>query len=260
MRAPCSYLVALLIASLADVAYAQPGPATLIAPGSDVVGSTIAFTWQSAPTATWYQFWLGKADASLVLDQWYTAEHAGCALGGTCSITLTPPIKAGAFVWHIRPWAPTGYGPWSAAHMFTLKDVVQAWSGLLPPSRRFTLVLNSEGVLDNETGLVWQRSVNATGRTLSAAILYCGNLNAGGRFGWRIPTHAELKGLVDSTVAGVPLPPGHPFTIPGFIPYHWTSTRVGNDYLGVRFGDGGTGSIAADATINVWCVRGGPGS
>jgi hypothetical protein len=95
-------LIATLFALASTSATAQPGAVALISPVSDVNGTTIAFTWQSAPTATWYHFWLGKADTTLVMEQWYTAAHAGCETGGTCTITVTPPVTAGAFIWHIR--------------------------------------------------------------------------------------------------------------------------------------------------------------
>jgi hypothetical protein len=69
--------VAGLLVVLSGTAFGQPTAPTLISPSADVTGSTIAFSWQSVPNATWYQLWLGTVDASLVMEQWYTAEHAG---------------------------------------------------------------------------------------------------------------------------------------------------------------------------------------
>jgi hypothetical protein len=250
-----------ILVLFATPALGQPGPATLIAPSADVVGSTIAFTWQSSATATWYHFWLGKADTTLVMEQWYTAEHAGCAGGGTCTITLTPPITAGTFIWHIRTWASSGYGPWSTAHMFTMRDVVQAWSGQLLPSRRFTLVLGDEGVLDNETGLVWQRTPSAVNWEWGNAVRHCVQASTGLRSGWRIPAIAELRTLTDFTRLNPALPVGHPFLdVQG---YYWTTslyTLAANHYYIAEFTDRfiGGGQITG-ATHKAWCVRGGVG-
>jgi hypothetical protein len=257
-------LVAALFTLASTSAAAQPAAATLISPSSDVNGTTIAFTWQSASTATWYHFWLGKADTSLVMDQWYTAEHAGCSTGGTCTITVTPPVKAGGFIWHIRTWSSAGYGPWSPAHMFTVRDVVQAWSGRLPPSRRFTLVLGDAAVLDNETGLVWQRNAATLGgRRWSLAQPACVQAVIGARFGWRMPTVAELMSLLDPTAGPPRLPPGHPFLLPAAVgdsPY-WTQTQYsgGTTYWFVDVASGNSDIAADDPTVTyrVWCVRGG---
>jgi hypothetical protein len=253
------YLVAAVFTLVSTSAAAQPAATTLITPSSDVTSTTIAFSWQSAPTATWYQLWLGKSDASLVLEQWLTAEHADCAEGGLCTITLTLPIKAGAFVWYIRPWASSGYGPWSAAQMFTMKDMVQAWSGLLPPSRRFTLVITGAGVLDNETGLVWQRAVSPSVSQWPAAQVACATTEVGGRFGWRVPALSELQTLIDSSQSSPSVPAGHPFFNMDPAGEFWTNTAattVAGHHWVVNFTNG-TMSLQEAANLRVWCVRGG---
>jgi hypothetical protein len=258
---PIRWCVLALLSTFVPVdSFAQPVAPVLITPAASVVGTTIAFTWHPAPTATWYHFWLGHADASLVMEQWYTAEHAGCAGGGTCTIVVTPPITAGPFIWYIQAWSPAGYGPWSAPHAFAVRDVVQAWSGKLPPLRRFTLVLDDHGVLDNETGLVWQRQVAATTRTAIGSMFYCGNHEAGNRAGWRNPTAAELKSLVAVDRTNPSLPLGHPFEIPGYVNFFWTTTRLDDEYAVVRFTDGAMGTATGTAgTVSSWCVRGGTG-
>jgi hypothetical protein len=251
----------LILVLFATPALGQPGPATLIAPSADVVGSTIAFTWQSSATATWYHFWLGRADTALVMEQWHTAEHAGCASGGTCTITLTPPITAGAFIWHIRTWAASGYGPWSTAHMFTMRDVAQAWSGKLPSSRRFTLVLENQGVLDNETGLVWQRSPSPALMRRSATLEFCFFRNDGGRRAWRTPSLSELMSLIDPARSAPALPEGHPFIIQQYVQF-WSATQaidVAARFHGADFVFGGlnTAEDSPTVTMRTWCVRGG---
>jgi hypothetical protein len=251
-------IAALLVFGVTPV-FAQPGPATLISPSSDVVGTTITFTWQSAPTASWYHFWLGKVDTSLVLEQWYTAEHAGCAGGGTCSITVTPSLTGGPFLWHIRTWSSAGYGPWSPAHMFSVRNVVQAWSTKLPPSRRFSLVLGDEAVLDNETGLVWERSLSPQVTRWSAGARHCAFRSASGRFGFRMPTLSEVRTLMD--MANNPMvPAGHPFNLVQPL-YIWTETPVPGQslYFLANFLTGNVVEAAdhSEVQFHLWCVRGG---
>jgi hypothetical protein len=257
MLRTCSIAILFVIAPVS--ALAQPGLATLITPASDVAGSTIAFTWQSAPGATWYHFWLGKANTSLVQEQWYTAEHAGCAGGGTCTITLSPAITAGAFIWHIRTWSAAGYGPWSPAQMFTVRDVVQAWSSILPASRRFTVVMNNLAVLDNETGLVWERQLTTVTHTYASAVGYCASNNTAGRRGWRVPSVAEITSLIEGATNPT-LPAGHPFTMPLTVPYFWTQTPVPmsqtHAYV-VEFETGTAFAGGVQLVFRVWCVRGG---
>jgi hypothetical protein len=259
MKALRTCVLTALLFVLSSPAFAQPGPAMPRTPSSDVTGSTIAFTWQSAATATWYQFWLGRGDTTLVMEQWYTAEHAGCAGGGTCTVTLTPPLTAGAFVWYVRTWSSAGYGPWSVAFMFTMRDVVQAWSGALPPSRRFTLVLNAEAVLDNETGLVWQRIPADTTHQWQLSRWYCAVADTGSRAGWRVPTLSELQSLLNR--ANPSLPPGHPFVVTG-TPWFWTntaSTQAADFYFRVSAADGSLAQTLSlpDFVHRNWCVRGG---
>jgi hypothetical protein len=127
-------------------------------------------------------------------------------------------------------------------------------------------VLEGQGVLDNETGLVWQRfpatspAADSTGAGIDCAI---GEI--GGRHGWRIPNFNELLTIFDdSAVNPAPsVPAGHPF---GAIAtgYFWTSSIVPVTHRGVVRFVGGTPGAPGDFTsfdessggIYAWCVRG----
>jgi hypothetical protein len=89
-----------------------------------------------------------------------------------------------------------------------------------PISTRFSD--NKDGTItDTETGLMWTKNADLFGDTLlfHQAAGYIEDMNGGkypnfGHSDWRLPTPAELKGLIDYTKiarAGYALPAGHPF-------------------------------------------------
>jgi hypothetical protein len=146
-------------------------------------------------------------------------------------------------------------------------------------SSRFTCVMlnvtcnpncffSYEGVLDRETGLVWQRDWNLNGGSNWApAQDTCLQLLLGNRRGWRAATLAEMATLMDSSVVNPfpSLPDGHPFQNTSFGTY-WTSTEVADDptqaysisFIG--FMSGVPGSInqftKTGSTVPPLCVRG----
>jgi len=92
---------------------------------------------------------------------------------------------------------------------------------------RFIVLSNfaNQAVLDRETGLVWERSPSVD--LVNAISNSCGFRVVGNRQGWRLPTTAELRSLVDPTQTNPALPPGHPFTnlfFSDFPDLYWTST------------------------------------
>src|SRR5262245_64403301 len=92
-----------------------------------------------------------------------------------------------------------------------------SWDQTLPTSTRFIVLsnMNSQAVLDRETGLVWQRSpLPPTSWTSASSV--CAVTGTGGRMGWRLPTVNEITSLFDPSAFGAsgtnpPLPAGHPF-------------------------------------------------
>jgi hypothetical protein len=142
--------------------------------------------------------------------------------------------------------------------------ISQDFGKVLPAAQRFVMLpaFNNDGVLDKETGLVWEKSPQTTTARWSAARRICIEKNVGGQKGWRLPSLPELRSLVDSSVAppGPTLPPGHPFLAVQSAVY-WSETRVGDNPSGawaVHFGLGG-GSVFINWAhgVQVWCVHGG---
>jgi hypothetical protein len=77
-----------------------------------------------------------------------------------------------------------------------------SWDQTLPAATRFIVLsnMNSDAVLDRETGLVWERAPGLNTATFDGADFFlCNSKNIGGRKGWRVPSLWELLTLVDST-------------------------------------------------------------
>jgi len=134
----------------------------------------------------------------------------------------------------------------------------------LTASQRFVILsaLNNDGVLDKETGLVWEKSPQTASVRWSVARRTCVEKNIGGQKGWRLPSLSELQNLVDPSIPppGPTLPPGHPFLAVQSAVY-WSETRVGEDPNGawaVHFGLGGGAVFINWAhAVHVWCVHDG---
>jgi hypothetical protein len=138
-----------------------------------------------------------------------------------------------------------------------------AWSQILPGADRFPLVMGGAAALDRETGLVWDRSPDATTRTWFNALIHCYQRDVGGRKGWRLPTIEELASLVDpNNPTGNPdLPPGHPFSNVQSFVYWSATTSVGLTSAAwvVILINGIVDSANKTDPLLVWCVRGGQG-
>ena len=141
-----------------------------------------------------------------------------------------------------------------------------AWSQTLPAADRFQVVMGGAGVLDKETGLVWEQAPNAGTRQWHENFFFCYDKNVGGRKGWRVPTVEELASLVDVSNSEPTLPTGHPFTLPDPHAVFWsTTTVVGNVpdnawVVGFAFGVVNNAGLGGKlASLRTWCVRSGQG-
>ena len=144
------------------------------------------------------------------------------------------------------------------------------WDTVQPAATRFVVLtaFASAAVLDNETGLVWEK-VPATTLAGSwwAARDTCAEKAVGGRKGWRLPSVVELSSLVDPANVNPALPTGSPFTIPPSALY-WSATTVtgfdpgATDVTHAWDVDFSIGFVGGDmknfgGAQQIWCVRGG---
>jgi hypothetical protein len=128
-------------------------------------------------------------------------------------------------------------------------------------SLRFQIVMNGVGVLDHETGLVWERTPATGIGDWYGVIAYCVTREVGGRYGWRVPAIHELMSLIDPANSNPALPAGHPFNLePGAI--FWTLTRNGTSSdrgWAVQIEPGTAFVPQLTTEYSYWCVRGGTG-
>jgi hypothetical protein len=188
-------------------------------------------------------------------------SRMGWALAGALALaliaTLARTIQAGP----LDPPGPV------ASTMKTLGDLVPAWHQTLASSgcgsARWNCVMGGAAVLDNETGLVWEKTpTSSAGENWFAAQTSCTSAATGNRFGWRLPAAEELLSLRDGAT-GDGLPAGHPFS--GISGGFWSSTAAPDDEryaedvtFPAEFGPPQT--LPKDfAAAGAWCVRGGRG-
>jgi hypothetical protein len=135
-----------------------------------------------------------------------------------------------------------------------------SWHQVLSSDERFELVMGEEAVLDNETGLVWERVPSDEFIDWFAAVAHCYERSVGDRYGWRLPAVEELASLM-----GGGLPSGHPFTV---VPTnYWTITTDttptnlsgGRAWIVNTVGNVVKGQAKSAPNRLPWCVRGGQG-
>jgi hypothetical protein len=140
---------------------------------------------------------------------------------------------------------------------------VPSWDQTFPAATRFVILsnMNSEAVLDRETGLVWERAPvkDPSGYNWELANRSCMALELGGRGGWRLPSFTEVRTLV---LQDGP-PAGHPFDLPAVAwPAVWTSTLdtkpQPTDSIWVVHLSSGAVFTSAPTFVGwqSWCVRG----
>ena len=185
-------------------------------------------------------------------------NRAGWGVAGALALALVLVLAHAIQAGPLDPPGPVG------STMKTLGDLVPAWDQTLTSSgcgsARWNCVMGGQAVLDNETGLVWEKTPSQGASTTgwSDAILICQQNGTGGRHGWRIPSAQELETLIDAGGSG--LAAGNPFT--GIAPiYYWSSTTSQDDPSSARavgFGGLYSGSLEKgdSADAGLWCVRG----
>jgi hypothetical protein len=138
-----------------------------------------------------------------------------------------------------------------------------SWDQTLSSYARFFVLMNmnSEAVLDKETGLVWEQSSSTDTKNWIDAHSHCNALKKGNRMGWRLPTLQELESLVDPSRSNPALPNGHPFSN-ALSSGYWSSTTGASgpaSAWNVHFSDGYVGYDGKGHGMYVRCVRGGQG-
>jgi hypothetical protein len=191
------------------------------------------------------------------------ASKAGWAVAALAAITLA---ASWAGIINAGPLDPLGD---PASTMQPLDDIPGSWSRVLSSSgadpcasERFHCVLaNSEGVLDRETGLVWDREPTEGTTDWDSAIRSCHDRDRGNRLGWRLPSVAELLSLLDTQTADG-LPDGHPFVVPISGDKFWSSTRntaSAGRSMRVDISDASVVDDLVATGHGLWCVRGAGG-
>ncbi len=156
----------------------------------------------------------------------------------------------------LAAWALVVFAPVSA--------MADTWGDRIDdPTLRFTVLPGLEmiAVLDNETGLIWERFPSANTRNWGDAQVNCNQKILANRKGWRLPTLQELASLVDPSQTFPALPPGNPFGNVQSTVYFSATTVTGFPGLAwsVAFDGGFTGHFGKELLLPTWCVRGGQG-
>jgi hypothetical protein len=144
----------------------------------------------------------------------------------------------------------------------SLAGVTQNWDKNLPSASRFSVLpsFNNQAVRDNNTGLVWEQTIDLTNRVWPQALAICANKTVGGTGGWRLPSVVELKSVLDTSLSAPYI--NGVFTSSGIIAFNnwWsatTSTVNSGDAWIVDINDGrANGNSKSSGQGLAWCVRG----
>ena len=84
-------------------------------------------------------------------------------------------------------------------------------------------VENEPTLLDNNTGLEWQKNLLSAFGSLETALEYCENLEYGGHSDWRLPTQYEMMTVFDHSQRDIVIKPAYTEY------FYWTSTVISDE-------------------------------
>jgi len=136
------------------------------------------------------------------------------------------------------------------------QDAWYAENGYCAP-KKFTIdstVEDQKTVIDLNTGLEWQQTVQNTTYTWEDANNYCRELNYAGKSGWRLPTRKEFYSIIDNSRTNPPTDPKYFNDTRKF----WTSKAYAQENsTSLWYLDFSNGTSGVDKTKKyVRCVRG----
>jgi hypothetical protein len=164
------------------------------------------------------------------------------------------PVYRGGYAWEIE----FNYGG-ENVHPMTNANFVRCVRGT---SLNVSFTDNGdETIIDNNTGLIWQKEDENSPLTWENALTYCENLILGGQSDWRLPNIRELESISD-------LSKYNPAIDEAYFPntsnlHYWSSTSsagITNSAWYVGTYSGGTWYDSKDNIHWVRCVRGGKGN
>jgi len=212
--------------------------ATPVAPFGIIETPSPTYEWTPVSGVTKYRLMVQDTNQAsttqdtsdtTIIDEWYTAEEAGCASeDGLCM--ATPDIEVfEENTWKVQACGTQECGQWSESINFDVSANIDY---------RF-IVHGDATVTDLSTGLIWSQNANLYGpQWWVNAHPCCDDMVWHGIGGWRLPSTKELYSLIDRGWPHIPLlPPNHPFTnIPPLLSSlligHWTSQDCSDMYRG----------------------------
>ena len=119
------------------------------------------------------------------------------------------------------------------------------------PTGRYSIT--AETVVDEKTGLMWQRVLDGQAYTFDDAATYCIGLSLAQHFDWRVPSVKELRTLVDESRVGPAIDEGAFPNTPSTL--FWTSSLYPSRANGAWIVDFSDGIVNDNIVTNVWAVR-----
>ena len=233
------------------------GKAIPVAPFGIIDTPTPTYEWTPVPWATKYRLvvqdtyqapTIQDAQETAIIDEWYTAEEAGCASeDGLCAVT--PDIEVfDENTWEVQACATLECGPASEQLNFNSTAMNEP-----------QFIDSGTGIVtDNTTQILWLKNANLCGKSnWLDAKTQCAKQTVGGITGWRLPTLSELRTLIEPGEVNPALPLGHPFTNVQSDLY-WTSdeiAKIGNPVWLVNFYDGTVHQDDMYYLYYAWCAR-----
>jgi hypothetical protein len=126
-------------------ASARPAAPTLLGPSGSTSDVTPTYAWIGSSAASEYLLWVNDASGTRI-QQSYSAESAGCAAGGTCSVTPPEELVNGSARFWVQAKNAAGSSAWSTSLTFQVQAAPCASDEIFRALKLVEVALSATGV------------------------------------------------------------------------------------------------------------------